>query len=152
VSSPNPGISAAGEAAGRTALNPSTGPAAIGGMLSPGEAEPEPPVHHPVRSPVEDRLTTVVSDITRLAAAMGALSLALYPEEPAPPETPWERSGGGQYAAAGGDSGSVNGGGTTEPTHGLGATGAATAGIGGYASVPIASTDAHRQAASRYRA
>lgn len=122
-------------------------------MLSPGEAEPEPPVHHPVRSPVEDRLTTVVSDITRLAAAMGGLSLALYPEEPAPPEGPWERSGGGRYAPAGGDSGSAKGG-TTEPTHGLGATGAATAtaGIGGYASVPAASTDAHRQAASRYRA
>ena len=42
MSSPNPGISAAGEAAGRTALNPATGPAAIGGMLSPGESEPEP--------------------------------------------------------------------------------------------------------------
>jgi hypothetical protein len=151
VSSPNPGISAAGEAAGRTALNPATGPAAIGGMLSPGESEPEPPVHLPVRSPLEERLTTVVSDITRLAAAMGALSLALHPEDPAPPEAPWGRSGGGQYAPAGADSGSGNAG-TTEPTHGLGATGAATADIGGYASVPVASTDAHRQAASRSRA
>jgi hypothetical protein len=94
----------------------------------------------------------VVSDITTLAAAMGALSLALYPEEPAPPEGSWERSGGGPYASAGADPGSVNGAGTTEPTHGLGATGAATAGIGGYASVPVASTDTHRQAASRYRA
>ena len=79
MSSPNPGISAAGEAAGRTALNPSTGPAAIGGMVVPGEAEPDPPVPQRVPSAEEDRLTTVVSDIAKLATAMSALSLSRHP-------------------------------------------------------------------------
>ena len=37
MSSQNPGISAAGRALGRTALNPASGPAAIGGMLQAGE-------------------------------------------------------------------------------------------------------------------
>jgi hypothetical protein len=71
MSSPNPGISAAGEAAGRTAQNPSSGPAAIGGMLSEGEPEVEPSDDVTLRS----RLKTAISDIAKLAHAMGALSM-----------------------------------------------------------------------------
>jgi hypothetical protein len=159
VSSPNPGISAAGEAAGRTALDPSTGPAAIGGLRE-SEPEPQPPVHqrvHPpaykrIRSAEEDRLTTVVTDITRLATAIGSLSLARHPEEAASSERYWGRSGGGQYPGAGGAPEPVHGASTTNRTHGLGATGGVTPGIGGYANVPVAKTDTHRQAASHYRA
>jgi hypothetical protein len=125
------------------------------------EPEPEPqlPVHQRahipaykrVRSAEEDHLTTVVTDITRLAVAMRALSLTPQPEE-ASSEGTSGRSGGGQYPGAGGTPEPVRGGGTTNRSHGLGATGAVTTGIGGYASVPVASTDTHRQAASHYRA
>ena len=152
MSSPNPGISAAGEAAGRTALNPSTGPAAIGGMVVPGESEPAPLVPRRVRSASEDRLTTVVSDITKMARAMGALSLSLQPEDAPSREQYRGRSGGGRYAAVAGSPEPVPGTSTPHTTQGLGATGAVTTGIGGYANVPAVSTDTHRQAASRYRA
>lgn len=162
VTSPNPGISAAGEAAGRSALNPSTGPAAIGGMReSEPESEPPPlppirqrahtPAYKRVRSAEEDQLTTVVTDITRLAMAMRALSLSPHSEEEAPIEN-WGRPGDGPYAASGGVPEPVRGAGGTNRTHGLGATGSATPDIGGYATVPVASTDTHRQAASHYRA
>jgi hypothetical protein len=159
VSSPNPGISAAGEAAGRTALDPSSGPAAIGGMRET-EPEPQAPVHprlhtpayKRVRSAEEDRLTTVVTDLTRLATAIGSLSFARHPEEDDPSEVHWGRSGDGQYPGARGAPEPVRDGGTTNRTHGLGATGNATPGIAGYASVPDAQTDTHRQAASYYRA
>jgi hypothetical protein len=73
--SPNPGISAAGEAAGRTALNPSAGPAAIGGMLVPGE---EPEVETSGQTEMQTRLSTAVSDIAKLANAMEALSVGRY--------------------------------------------------------------------------
>jgi len=152
VSSPNPGISAAGEAAGRTALNPSTGPAAIGGMVVPGESEPAPPVPRRVRSASEDRLTTVVSDITTMARAMGALSLDLHPEEARSREQHTGHSGGGQDVTAAGSPEPVTGASTLHATQGLGATGAVTTGIGGYANVPAATTDTHRQTASRFRA
>ena len=100
MSSPNPGISAAGEAAGRTALNPSTGPAAIGGMVVPGEAEPDPPVPQRVPSADEDRLTTVVSDIAKLATAMSALSLSRPREEATSREKIWGRSGAAVHDGA----------------------------------------------------
>ena len=159
VSSPNPGISAAGEAAGRTALDPSSGPAAIGGMRE-SEPEPQPVVHQRnhtpaykrVRSAEEDRLTTVVTDLTRLASAIGSLSFAQHPEGADSSEEYRGRSGGGRRPGAGGATESVHGGSTTNRTHGLGATGSVTPGIGGYASVPVAKTDAHRQAASHYSA
>ena len=163
MSSPNPGISAAGEAAGRTALNPSTGPAAIGGMVVPGEAEPDPPVPQRVPSAEEDRLTTVVSDIAKLATAMSALSLSGPREEATSREKMWGRSGRPQATAGGAPESvrargsvpaaqSVPGGSTTKRTHGLEATGADTTSRGGYAKGPAASTDPQRQAASRYRA
>lgn len=152
MSSPNPGISAAGEAAGRTALNPSTGPAAIGGMVVPGEAEPTPPVPQRVRSASEDRLTTVVSDIATMARALGALSLDIQPEETPTHEQHGGHSGGGQYVAAAGPPGPVSDASTPRTTQGFGATGAVTTGIGGYATGPAASTDTHRQAPSRFLA
>jgi len=75
MASPNPGISAAGEAAGRTALNPSAGPAAIGGMLVPGE---EPEVERSDATELQIRLSTAVSDIAKLANAMEALSVGRF--------------------------------------------------------------------------
>ena len=72
MSSVNPGISAAGEAAGRTALDPSAGRAAIGGMLSVGEIPEE---ENPDRSTVQGRLSAAVSDITKLAGALQGLKL-----------------------------------------------------------------------------
>ena len=152
MSSPNPGISAAGEAAGRTALNPSTGPAAIGGMVVPGEAEPTPPVPQRVPSASEDRLTTVVSDIATLAKALGSLSLDIYPEEAPSHEQHGGHSGGGQYVTAAGAPEPVPNAGTPHATQGLGATGAVTTGIGGYANGPAASADTHRQEPSRFLA
>jgi hypothetical protein len=159
VTSPNPGISAAGEAAGRTALDPSSGPAAIGGMRET-EPEPQPPVpqrtHLPaykrVRSDEEDHLTDVVTDITRLAMAISSLSLAREPGEVDDPEEYWGPSGGGQHPGADGAPEPIHGGAPTNRSHGLGATGAVTPGIGGYSNVPVAQTDTHRQAASHYRA
>ena len=73
----NPGISAAGSAAKRTALDPSAGPAAIGGMLVKNSVEPAPGA-----PPLRDRLTAVVNDITKLANAVEVLSIAL-PEDAA---------------------------------------------------------------------
>jgi hypothetical protein len=73
MSSVNPGISAAGEAAGRTALDPSSGRAAIGGMLQVGEipedAEPANP------ATLQTRLSAVVSQIAMLAGVMEALKV-----------------------------------------------------------------------------
>jgi hypothetical protein len=152
MSSPNPGISAAGEAAGSAALNPLSGPAAIGGMVVPGESEPDPPVPQRVRSAVEDQLTAVVSDIAKMASVVGALSLSLPPERAPSREKIWGRSGGGPYAAGGGAAEPVQGGSTAHTSHGLGATGAVTTGIGGYANVPAVSGDTQRQATGRYRA
>jgi hypothetical protein len=151
VASPNPGISAAGEAAGKTALNPSTGPAAIGGMVVPGESEPDPPVYERDPSAGEERLTAVVSDISKLASAMSALSLSRYSKEAASRQKLWGRSGGAPYPTAGGTPESVHAGGTTKQANGLEATGSVATGIGGYASGPAASTDPHRKAASHYR-
>jgi hypothetical protein len=164
MSSPNPGISAAGEAAGRTALDPSTGPAAIGGMLSPGEADgepPPPPSRPPVkdrlprvirsrpRNPLEDRLTAVVSEISNLVTALEALSLKHHESLPV---RPLEEGGGGEGSlpplpTEAGAAGSSQAG----STYGLGATAAAPSTIAGYARLPLTSTDTHRQAASHYR-
>jgi hypothetical protein len=162
VSSPNPGISAAGEAAGRTALDPSTGPAAIGGMLSPGDdAEPPPPPPRPPvkdrlpriirsrpRNPLEDRLTAVVSEISNLAIALEALSLKRQ-ETPPPPRN--QESGGGEVSLPQPSSDTAPGSNQAHSTYGLGATAAAPSTISGYASLPVTSTDTHRQAASYYR-
>jgi hypothetical protein len=51
---------------GRSALNPSAGPAAIGGMLVPGE---EPEVEPTESMKMQKRLSSAVSDITKLANA-----------------------------------------------------------------------------------
>jgi hypothetical protein len=75
----NPGVSAAGSAAKRTALDPSAGPAAIGGMLSL-RSSAVPPV--PTASPAQSRLTTAVTDITKLANAMEVLSIVRREDAP----------------------------------------------------------------------
>jgi hypothetical protein len=72
MSSQNPGISAAGRAAGKTALNPAAGPAAIGGMLQAGDLAEE--SSDLDLSVVQSRLAKAVSDIAKLANAMEALS------------------------------------------------------------------------------
>ena len=72
MASANPGVSAAGAAARRTALDPSAGRAAIGGMLSVsdtfGEGCADP-------AALQTRLTSVVSDVAKLAYAIEALTL-----------------------------------------------------------------------------
>jgi hypothetical protein len=72
MSSQNPGISAAGKAAGKTALNPAAGPAAIGGMLQAGDLAEDPSDFD--LTGVQSRLAKAVSDIAKLANAMEALS------------------------------------------------------------------------------
>jgi len=99
-------------------------------MLSPGEAEPDPPVRPAVedRPPTvgEYRLTSVVSEITKLASAMGALSIHSNREEPTSSERLWGRSGGGpEHQSPVGDSDSARSGNNSVRTRGLGATGAA---------------------------
>ena len=64
VSSQNPGISAAGRALGRTALDPASGPAAIGGMLQAGNLEDD---CGDETTGARSRLSEAVSDITKLA-------------------------------------------------------------------------------------
>jgi hypothetical protein len=72
MSSQNPGISAAGKAAGKTALNPAAGPAAIGGMLQAGDlAEDHADLDLAL---VQSRLAKAVSDIAKLANVMEALA------------------------------------------------------------------------------
>ena len=83
---------------------------------------------------------------------MRALSLSLDPEEVPSHQKDRGPSGDGHYGAPGGHHELVQSGSTPHTTHGLGATGALTTGIGGYANVPDASTETHRQGASRYRA
>jgi hypothetical protein len=125
-------------------------------MLSPGEAEPDSPVRSAVevRPPTvfEDRLTTVVSDITKLASAMGALSIHSNREEPTFRERLWGRSGGGpEHRSLVGDSDAARSANSSLRTRGLGATGTVTSEIGGYANRPVASADGQRQSASHYR-
>jgi hypothetical protein len=79
MSSQNPGISAAGKAAGRTALNPAAGPAAIGGMLQAGE-EPSDDLSGVDFANMQSRLAKAVSDIAKLANAMEALVVDVVPE------------------------------------------------------------------------
>jgi hypothetical protein len=101
---------------------------------------------------VEDRLTTVVSDITKLARAMGALSFHSDREEPASRERLWGRSGGGpEHQSPVGESDAARSANGSLHTRGLGATGTVTSDIGGYATMPAASTDVHRQSASHHR-
>ena len=78
MSSQNPGISAAGRALGRTALNPASGPAAIGGMLQAGQPEEDP--WEGDLSDVRSRLSKAISDITKLANAVEALAVKVVPE------------------------------------------------------------------------
>jgi hypothetical protein len=162
MASPNPGISAAGEAAGRTALNPSAGPAAIGGMLVPGEEEPEvessdaTDVHADVPTEVltemETRLSSAVSDISKLAKALGALSMTAPREHRTQHPDPARQNG-----AAGEPSPtmavadpSAGDGGSSRPV-GFGAGPGETGNIGGYAASPGAAVETHRQVASFYR-
>lgn len=77
MSSQNPGISAAGRALGRTALNPASGPAAIGGMLQAGNVEDD--VWDADPSGARSRLTKAISDITKLANALEALAVTVSP-------------------------------------------------------------------------
>jgi hypothetical protein len=82
MSSQNPGISAAGRALGRTALNPASGPAAIGGMLQAGDLENDSWEDHPWEvdpSDVRSRLAKAISDITKLANALEALAVPATP-------------------------------------------------------------------------
>jgi len=79
MSSQNPGISAAGKAAGMTALNPAAGPAAIGGMLQPGEVADDDRSDLDLAK-VQSRLAKVVSDIAKLANAMEALAVDVIPD------------------------------------------------------------------------
>jgi hypothetical protein len=158
VASPNPGISAAGEAAGRTALNPSAGPAAIGGMLVPGEEEPEvetsdvtePPADVPTE--MEARLSSAVSDLTKLANALAALSMA------PPRELPMRHGDSARQNGAGGEPASTmavadlsaGDGGSSRPV-GFGPGGGETGNIGGYAASPGVAVETYRQVASYFR-
>jgi hypothetical protein len=77
MTSQNPGISAAGRALGRTALNPASGPAAIGGMLQTGQ--PDDDLTDIDLADVRSRLAKAISDITKLANAMEALAVTVVP-------------------------------------------------------------------------
>jgi hypothetical protein len=146
VSSPNPGVSAAGEAAGRADLNPATGPAAIGGMLVPG---PEPSAQAVL---LQCRLTSAVSDITKLADILRTLSVDAHrgAELTGPPLG--ERSGGGvdpwPTLPAAGPSGESN---NTHRRFGLGATAAVTHNVSGYTAPVAELTDGHHPPASHNR-
>jgi hypothetical protein len=133
-------------------------------MLSPGDdAEPPPPPPRPPvkdrlpriirsrpRNPLEDRLTAVVSEISNLAIALEALSLKRQESLPPPPNQEQER-GGGEVSLPQPSSDTTPGSNQAHSTYGLGATAAAPSTISGYASLPVSSTDTHRQAASYYR-
>jgi hypothetical protein len=176
MASPNPGISAAGEAAGRTALNPSAGPAAIGGMLVPGEEEPESEVElrrpEPTATPTEatatateaqkdvqaevptemqSRLSSAVSDISKLANALGALRMTRPRSDGSPNHPAVHQNGSSGEPATSmtvADPSAVDGG-SSRPV-GFGAGNGET-GIGGYAASPGGSIDTQRQVASFYR-
>jgi hypothetical protein len=157
MSSPNPGISAAGEAAGRTALNPATGPAAIGGMLVPG---PEPSAF---AVSLQNRLSTAVSDVTKLLKVLRELSLNLNRGGSPTEEPQWERSAsGGETSpslpntgpAAGNahTNAHTNGGNDPRRGYGLGATAAVTTDVLGYRPNTIEAGDLHHpQASHHYR-
>jgi hypothetical protein len=87
-----------------------------------------------------------------MARAMGALSLDLRPQEARSREQHTGHPGGGPDVTAAGSPEPIPSASTPHATPGLGATGAVTTGIGGYANVPAATTDTHRQTASRFRA
>jgi hypothetical protein len=162
MASPNPGISAAGEAAGRTALNPSAGPAAIGGMLVPGEEEPEVetsdatdvPADVPTDVPTEmqARLSSAVSDLTKLANALAALSMAPPRDHPIRhDDSARENGAGGEPAStmAVADP-SAGDGGSSRPV-GFGPGSGETGNIGGYAASPGVAVETYRQVASYFR-
>jgi hypothetical protein len=90
MSSVNPGISAAGEAAGRTALDPSAGRAAIGGMWSIGEI---PDTASPGPGTLRTRLSMVVSEITKLADALQRLTIDVGKEKTAFGQPPIDDTG-----------------------------------------------------------
>ena len=62
-----------------TALNPAAGPAAIGGMLQPGEVADDDRSDLDLAK-VQSRLAKVVSDIAKLANAMEALAVDVIPD------------------------------------------------------------------------
>jgi hypothetical protein len=145
MSSLNPGISAAGEAAGRTALNPKTGPAAIGGMLVPG---PEPSA---LAVSLQNRLIAAVSDVTKLLNALRELSLNLNRAGSPTEEPPNERSVRGDETAPSLphtgptiDQNAANGDREPRRGYGLGATAAVTAEVRGYRPTSIQAADLHQ--------
>jgi len=147
--SANPGVSAAGEAAGRSALNPSAGPAAIGGMLVPGE---EPEVEPSEHMKMQMRLSEAVSDLAKLAHAMEVLSINRLHEGVAGSEN-------GDRRADGADEGvpppptrdSPNGDSALHVPRTMGAVAEGPRNFGDFAKMPGPSAEAQRQAASHYR-
>jgi len=97
MSGVNPGISAAGEAAGRTALDPSAGRAAIGGMLSVGEISED---ETSDRSTLQGRLSMAISDITKLAGALVGLRLKTAHRPDTPGRADVAAADGGQKDSA----------------------------------------------------
>jgi len=97
MSGVNPGISAAGEAAGRTALDPSAGRAAIGGMLSVGEISDAEALD---RSTPQGRLSSAISDIAKLAGALQGLKLKTTHETGTPRRVDGAEAGSGEKDSA----------------------------------------------------
>jgi hypothetical protein len=147
MASPNPGISAAGEAAGRTALNPSAGPAAIGGMLVPGE---EPEIEPTESIKMQRRLSSAVLDITKLANALEALSVT----RPYPGRASGE--GGDRHGEDGRSvpgrvhSDSSNGEAAARVPRTVGSVGESAPKLADFTTISRPPPDAPRQAASHY--
>jgi hypothetical protein len=150
MASANPGVSAAGEAAGRSALNPSAGPAAIGGMLVPGE---EPEVEPSEQMKLQARLSSAVSDITKLANAMEALSVDLPGGGNTSSGTSsMRRDEDGESVNPPVPRDSLNGDSGVHLPRKMGAVGEGTHKLSDFAKVSRPTSDTPRQAASHYRA
>jgi len=152
MASANPGVSAAGEAAGRSALNPSAGPAAIGGMLVPGE---EPEVEPTEQMKMQARLSSAVSDITKLANAMEALSVDLPRGGIASSEkSSIRRDEDGESMASPVPRDSLNGDSSMQMPRtvgGVSGVGEGTHRLSDFAKIARPPSDTQRQAASHYR-
>jgi hypothetical protein len=151
MSSPNPGISAAGEAAGRTALNPKTGPAAIGGMLVPG---PEPSA---LAVSLQNRLISAVSDVTKLLNVLRELSLNLNRADTSTEQPLRQRSASGEppppfpHSGPVVENGTSNGSRDPRQGYGLGATAAVATDITGYRPSSMEAVDWQHPPTSYYR-
>ena len=148
MASANPGVSAAGEAAGRSALNPFAGPAAIGGMLVPGD---EPDVEPSEQMKLHARLSTAVSDITKLANAMEALSINLPRGRSVVPEMSDMRRDGEGGSVTPSVLDSVQGDTSGHVTRPAGTAAEAAHTLSGFSRMAHPTSDAQRQAASHYR-